>query len=173
MDRSTPRCLPLFLAVPLLALLIAGCGGKHSPPLAPQSATDHAQLHLHADLAGTPAEKLAVTVTGSDLPTPVVFLVSSETRIAAGTLPLPTASARPVALAALEADGAVTHAGSSEIDVLPQGNPTHRIVLGPRNGGAASITARLGDWVVTIEPQNSELAVGQSVQLHATIVDED
>ena len=165
LTRQARRRLAAFaLALPLVPL---GCGGDGSTTpsaLGPAQAS----MAISANVAGTTVSTLVVTVTASDIPTPIVQNIEAQNDFATGTIKMPPGAARTIRVQAFAATGEVTHEGQKTVDVTPGNNPPLSIPMTSR-GGHVPITAQFGDVSIAISPAGATVAVGATRQLAATI----
>ncbi len=157
------------IAAAAVAVLVVGSCLAGDPTGTPLHRSD-ARLLLQADLSSTSVASLVVEVTAADIPTPLVFNIPVEQRVATGTITLPAGASRTMALRAFDAGGVETHRGSVTVDVLPGANPTITLVLQPL-AGDVPITATLGSFTVTLAPATDTLMIGDTVSFTATILD--
>jgi hypothetical protein len=127
-------------------------------------------LVITADLTGTSVATVVVDVTAPDIATPLVFNIPVTSRVASGTITVPTGSNRTFVLRAYDAGGVETHSGSMTRDVQPGTNPTISIMLTPLTG-ELPINATLGSLTITVRPSPDSLAVGDTLRLTAAITD--
>ena len=146
---------------------LSGCTELITDPDIPEGYT---RLQLQADLAGTPAAALVVEVSGSNIPTNLVFEIKNTGGVASEALALPVGLDRAIAIRAFDANGVESHTGSTTLDILASDNATAQWALDP-HGDGKTIDVRLGVFVVTLTPDVSEIEVGEKIQLTATIVD--
>ncbi|HWP36231.1 MAG TPA: Ig-like domain-containing protein [Gemmatimonadales bacterium] len=156
------RRLPVALAA---CLALAGCA-----PEGPSAPAREATLFVRADVSATLAVTLVLEVTAPDLATPLVFNIPVVNGVAAATVKVAAGSDRTFTLRAYDAGGVETHRGATTAGVHPGTNRTISLVLAPLTG-AVPIEATLGSVLVTVTPASPRLAVGESVQLTATITD--
>jgi hypothetical protein len=165
-SRSSRVLTRLVSGMALLAGLHA-CGDSGTVGPDPQA---DARLVLSAVVTGTPIAVVTAEVTAADIATPLLFNLSITNGVAAGTLRLPPGAARIVTVRAFEESGSMTHEGSVTVDIRAGQNPPVTITLRPR-AGQLPITATLGEVSVVITPATTDLVVGASAQLTATILD--
>jgi hypothetical protein len=150
----------------LMATVLVGACSDH--PTEPRQ--ELASLAVSANVSGTQVSTLVVRVNAADIPNTLVFNLTVHNGIASGTLQVPPGSARTFLVEAFDALGAVTHDGSATVDVQPGVNPPLSIVLVPRSG-QVPITIGIGSVSVVVTPASVQLAVGEKMQMSATITD--
>jgi len=153
-------------ALALAFLLAAGC--QDQLPTGP--AAGAVPLRITASTVGTPIATLVVTVTASDITTPLVFNLTVSNGTASGTIKVPPGLARTLSVLAFDAEGDTTHTGSVTIDVRPGQNPPVTVELTPRPG-QVPITVTFGNYGVVVTPTTAAIAVGATVQLTAAVTD--
>lgn len=165
LDRS--RRL-LFLAALLTVLSWVGC---QDGPTHPPSQPELAELYVRANLAGTNVAALVVEVTASDIAEPLIFNIPiGEGGQASGVITVPAGSARRVLVRAYDANAIETHRGEATVNVVAGANPPLTIVLYPLVGDL-EIEIEIGGLVVTVEPSQAVLLLGETLELTATITD--
>lgn len=157
---TTPRRALLALAV----LAAAACNGDGTGV----QPGGEAQLQVSANVSATPISTLVVEVTAADIANALVFNLQVSNGTASGTLKMPPGSARTITVKAYDSSGQITHEGSVTVNVGNGNNPAVNITLGPRSGHVP-VTVSVGDHSVVVTPASATLAVGDSVQLSATI----
>ncbi len=154
-------------AVLLTVAVWAGC---QSEPTDPALRSDLAELHLCADVSGTNIAAIVVEVTGADIPQPLIFNIPIENGNASGVLTVPAGSERVFTVRAYDANSIETHRGQATMNVVAGGNPPLTVVLYPLVGDVV-VEVEIAQLVVTLEPSEAVVLVGQSVQLVATVTD--
>jgi Big-like domain-containing protein len=148
------------------ALAVAGC---ERGPTAPGAA---AAIRISAPVAGTAIDQLVVTVTASDIATPLVFNIPIANQVAQGTIHIPPGAARTIDVQAFDALGSVIFEGSKTIDVRPGQNPPVSIPLVAK-AGQVTIIVTLGPVSVVVQPTSVSLPASGTVQLSATVTAAD
>ena len=156
-------------ALGLGTILAAGCQDRLPTRVGESS---EIPLRITASVVGTPIATLVVTVTAVDISGPLVFNLSVENGVAAGTIKVPPGPARYIWVTAMDAEGNVTHEGGVSVDVRPGQNPVVNLKLTPRSGHVPIIVT-LGSYGVEVTPTTASIAVGAKVQLAATVRDVD
>jgi len=141
-----------------------------SQPTGPSLSGEHASLLVQARVSATLINTLVVEVTAPDITTPLVFNIIVTDGVATGTVEIPTGSDRTITIRAFDTNGIETHRGSATVDVLEGTNPTVYIVLIPVSGGQP-VEVEIGSFSVEVVPAAATVAVGETVQLTATILD--
>ncbi len=141
-------------------------------PTRPSTAGGDARVQLQASVAGTSARTFLVGVTARDLSSELLFRIDAVDGVVTGPLTIPSGSARTISIRALNAEGLVTHSGSLTVDLVAGANATSTVILSPQGGGPPIHTS-LGVYIVTVTPEVSELRVGDTVRLSATVTDID
>jgi hypothetical protein len=129
-----------------------------------------AKVHLSADLSGTVVATLVAQVTAADIPSGLVFNIPIINSAASGTITVPAGSGRNIHLRAYDAAGVQTHDGQVTVGIVAGTNPTIAVVLTPLNGDLP-IEATLGSLSVTVSPSASNLLLGLTLDLTASIKD--
>jgi len=129
-----------------------------------------ATLVLVADVSTTTVTTVVVAVIAPDIPTPLVFNIPVVNGLAAGTIVVPSGSARTVSIHAYDAGGVETDSGSVTLDMRPGTNPTITITLQPLTGDVP-ISVTLGSMTVSVTPTTRTLAVADTSRLTASITD--
>lgn len=159
------RTMRLFAAAMCAAALI-GCSDSANPTGANEDLTG---IAVTANVTNTQINLLVITVSASDIPTPLVFNLPVGTGgVATGTLRLPAGDDRLIVVQAFDVTGEVTHEASVTIDVLRGQNPALRLSLVPRNG-QLPIDITMGPYSVVVGPASHTMQVGQTVQLTVTV----
>lgn len=156
-------------ALGLGTILAAGCQDRLPTRLGESS---EIPLRITASVVGTPIATLVVTVTAADISGPLVFNLSVENGVAAGTIKVPPGPARYIWVTAMDGDGNVTHEGGVTVDVRPGQNPAVSLKLTPRSGHVPIIVT-FGNYGVEVTPATASIAIGDKVQLAATVRDVD
>jgi hypothetical protein len=151
-----------LLLPPLLAL--TACSDQPTEP-----GQELASLAVTANVSGTPIVTLVVTVTGADMQR-VVFNLMIQDGVASGTVQVPPGSARLFLVEAWDASGAITHEGSTTVDIRRGANPPIALQLHPRSG-QVPITVTFGSIVVIVSPAVFEMEIGEQIQLVARAED--
>lgn len=173
MRNTTPHVRRWLHRGALGGILVAlstvwACQEATNPPIA----GGDARLQLQASVAGTSARTLLVSVTARDLPAAIMFQIDAVDGVVTSPLTIPSGPARTISIRALNPEGLVTHSGSLTVDLVEGANVTSTVILSPEGGGP-TIHATLGVYVVTVNPEVSELRVGDTVRLAATVTDID
>lgn len=159
------RLAPAALGIVFIAA--AGCQDR-----LPTGTTESGDVPLRvtASVVGTPIATLVVTVTASDIATPLTFNLTVANGVASGTIKVPPGLARTITVTAFDDQGNVTHDGSVTIDVKPGQNPPVQIHLVPRSG-QVPVTVTFGSYGVVVTPASATIAVGQQLQLTVAVTD--
>jgi TolB protein len=128
-----------------------------------------AALVLSANVAGTTAVGLVVTVTAPDVPTPVVYNLTATNGTASGTIKVPPGVARTITVQAVDARGDVTHEGQRTMDVRTGLNPALAIPLVAK-AGQVPVTATLVALRIAAAGADT-MYVGGQVRFTATLTD--
>lgn len=156
------------LTLAAVVVLALACNGDRTGP------TDEPQfvpVAVVLDVSGVALiDQVVVEVTGPGIDPPLAFNLTISGGTASGTITLPVGSDRTIAISVYDTGGILTHEGSRTIDVVQGTNPTVPITLYPL-AGDVPITAELGGLVLTVTPGTATLAVGETVQLQATVID--
>jgi hypothetical protein len=168
MKRRSNLLLPLAVTVSLLMV------GSCAIPLTDlDEAEENVPLHVTALAVGTPISTLVVEVTAEDINGRLVFnLVVDDEGVAHGVIEVPAGEARTFTVTAYDDHHNVTHTGSETLDVNPGSNPPLNVKLKPVAGEVA-VTVTFGDYGVVVTPSAVEFdALGQTVELTATVFDQ-
>jgi hypothetical protein len=111
---------------------------------------------------------LVVTVTATDIPTPIVANVEVSGGSASKTITVPTGPSRTLTIRAYDASNVETHRGSTTITVQAGIDPTISVSLTPLQGDQR-IEVRIESLVVSVVPPTLSLGVGQRVSLEAAV----
>jgi Bacterial Ig-like domain (group 2) len=150
--------MPRTILRRLAALLIVALGAAactDSPTGANGGAV--AELGFSLDLSGTSVTAMAVQVTASDIPEPLVFNIPVSNGTASGTIRVPAGAARTITVLAYDDDGHLTHQGSRTVEVLEGANNTVAISLMPLTGDVP-ITVNFGSLVITVSRKLTPLS---------------
>ena len=160
--RFARACLTALVPV----IFALGCSDN---PTAPPQVGDDSRMMLSASVVGTPIATLAVTITASDITTPIVTNLTVSSGVATGTLKMPPGSARTITVRAYDNTGEVTHEGSKVVDAKPgNGNPAVSIPMVAKSGHV-DITVQIGPVSIVLSPSPLNLVVGQNGTITATI----
>ncbi len=151
-------------------LLIACSACLSREPAGVDGSAVQTKLFIRAELTGTSVAMVVVEVTATDIPTPLVFTIPTVNGVAAGPIRVPAGSNRTITLHAYDAGGVETHTGSVTLTIRSGTNQPIAIVLTPLTGDVP-ITVTLGSFSVTVGPTTATVAVGDTVQLTATVLD--
>lgn len=156
-----------LLVAGLLAVGIA-CTATSDATSPPQG---NAVLPFHANVgAGVLVPTIVVTVTGSGIPTPLVFNIPVVGGNANGNIAVPIGTARTIQAQAFDTSTAVLYSGSVTVNVVAGTNPTVSFALGAGVGNLP-ITAVVGNVSVTLTPTISTVRAGNSVVLTGAVLD--
>lgn len=145
------RRTPWRLLAALLLSLAAACGGD----LPTENETgETAKLGFALNLSATDVVALAVQVTASDIPYPLVFNIPVTNGTANGHIDVPPGLARTITVRTYDASHAQTHEGSTTVDVKPGQNPPVTVTLVPR-AGALPISVNFGSVVIQVIQRSS------------------
>ena len=158
-----------LITATLLSLLACSSCLSHEPA-GVNGGDVQTQLFIRAELTGTTVAMVVVEVTASDIQTPLVFNIPTVNGVAAGPISVRAGSNRTITLRAYDAGGVETHTGSVTLSIRPGTNPPIAIVLTPLVGDVP-ITVTLGSFTVRVGPGTALVAVGDTVQLTATVLD--
>ena len=159
------RAMRLFAAAVCAAALI-GCSDSANPTGTNEDLT---AIAVTANVTNTQINLLVITVSASDIPTPLVFNLPVGTGgIATGTLRLPAGDDRLITVQAFDVAGEVTHEASVTIDVFRGQNEALRLSLTPRDG-QLPIDITMGPYSVVVDPGSHTMGVGETVQLTVEI----
>ena len=152
-------------AAAVAAFLVSACAQE------PTGSKDgSAELRVQASTAGTAIATIVVTVTASDIATPLAFNLTVQGGVASGTIVIPAGSGRLITVRAYNAASIETHRGSVTIDVVEGNNPTVTVVLDPLVGNKP-IVVQVGSFTILMSPQADTLTIGDTVRFRATIID--
>ena len=158
----------IALTLATAATLALACGGDRTGP---NDEPVLVSVAVVLDVSGVALiDQVVVEVTGPGIDPPLAFNLTISGGTASGTITLPVGSDRTIAISVFDTGGILTHEGSTTIDVVQGTNPTVTITLYPL-AGDVPITAQLGGLVLTITPGTATLAVGETMQLQATVLD--
>lgn len=167
--RRSPRVARLALGT-VLGIATATC--SDAPTAVDPTPVETAGLQMTANVSGTPISTLVVAVSALDITTTLVFNLEVVEGIAEGTLTVPVGAARTFDVKAYDTDAAVTHEGSTTVNVNRGNNPPLSIPLRPV-AGEVEVTVTMGEYSVVVDPASATLDVGQTQQFAATITDPD
>lgn len=149
-------------------LLLAGC--EAGTFIAPGEDGRSPSLQVYADVSSTLVTALSVEVAAADIDPMLVFNIPVSDGVAAGTVKVPSGSDRQFTLRAHDSGGVETHRGNTTATVLEGSNPPLHVTLAPLQG-EQEIAATLGSIIVVVSPAEAGIAVGDSLQLSATVID--
>lgn len=167
MTRSALRVRQLTMIC--LALLVWG-GCQDRTTTGPPDGSVMASMSLYANLAGTNIAGLVVEITASDIPEPLIFNIPGDAGIASGVITVPAGSDRHVTVRGFDQNGIETHRGDAVVDVHEGQNESLTVTLYPLVGDVP-IEVRIASLTVNVSPPEGTLAVGETLQLEATVVD--
>ena len=163
------RSLPVLAAL-TASLAFAGCGDEVLDPL---STTGLVRLRVSANVLLS-TTTLILDVTAADIATPLTFDLPIEHRLALGSITIPAGSKRTFTLRAYDLNDIETHRGSLTVDIHEGTTPIIiSITLDPLVSDGPAIMVSIGNVVLSITPSLTTLAVGDVVQLTATLEDAD
>lgn len=157
------RLLAILAAI---APLAAACASDVNEP----PPNDAASLEVVIDLGNLPAvATLVVEVTADDIDPPLIFNLTVDGLTAAGTLTLPTGTARTVTVHAFDAAGIETHRGMATLDVRPGDNPVLTILLASLTGDVP-VEIGFDTIAIAITPAADTIPREGTLPLSATVV---
>jgi Bacterial Ig-like domain (group 2) len=169
------RTLRRLAAVFSLAALGTAAACSDSPTTG-QVAKDEAKLGFSINVANTAVQTLVVEVTAPDITSRLVFNVPVNNGVANGSITVPAGNGRTVAVRAYDAQGTLTHEGSTTVNVRPGANVSIAITLVPR-AGQLPITVNFGSLYVSILRQTpirpAGDVVGDTVRFLGHVMDPD
>lgn len=157
------RPVPALVAL-LLSTALASCGS--APATAPEEAPD-VSLHFQVSTGTLDLQELVVTVSGPDIPVPLVLNLVVSSGVAEGSIDVPAGRERVFTAQAFDPDGFITHEGSTTVTVRPDAS-TVRIPLLPFGVGT-TIEVVAGAFTIAIAPGDSIVALEGTLQLTASV----
>ena len=128
-------------------------------------------LIISMTTTSTVVSTYVVEVTAPDIATPLVFNLQSVNGTATGTLTIPAGSSRTILCRAFDDNAVETHRGSRTMDIRSgTNNPQVSITMSALTGDQP-VQVNIGSNTVSVSPSTSNVAVGATVALGATVRD--
>jgi uncharacterized protein YjdB len=138
-----------------LILAFLACAACSGDVTGTSAITSH--LRISANVSNTPIATVVVTVSAPDIHDPLVFNVSTANGVASATIDVPPGHARLVTAQGFDATGAITHEGSTTIDVVRGSNPPIALTMRPK-AGQVSVTVNVGSIGLITTPASVTIA---------------
>lgn len=129
-------------------------------------------VRVSAEVANAVVAGVAVEVTGPGIDNTIVANLPINEGMASGSVVVLAGSDRAFTLRAYDAQGLETHRGGDTLDIAADGTAVVDVAITPLVGDV-EIDGRVGEYTITVTSPSPTIAVGQTVQLEATVVDSD
>jgi len=163
-----------LVCVILFSLILYACGhggGNNDTTATTQTSEQSSSgLQFQASVANTNIAFIVLEVTAPDIPEPLIFNLNRNGDVIEGIIHVAAGSDRHILVRAFDENGVETHQGETVITVQPGMNPTVFITLYPLIGDVP-INVTIENIIISILPVETNLNVGDTLQLEATITD--